>query len=272
MTPLHLHNTIPSAREIVRTRAVALAAALLLATGAEPAAAQTVPDGFVLEQVVGEPFLEQPVAFTWLPDGRPVLTERPNGVVRIAAVGSAASDSVFTLPGVEGAHPERGLLGVAVDPAWPARPYLYFHLTHVDSVTKIVRYTAGGSVTDPASTAVTLTDEYVLLDDIEDINGIHNAGTLRFGADSLLHVSLGDDAQSCQAQDLTSPLGKILRLDVSALPPGPGGPPSKSALTPAGNPFPGPDPWERLVYVWGLRNPFRFTVDAPTGELFIGSV
>lgn len=247
--------------------------ALLTAVSvAGSARAQTVPDGFLVEQVVGEPFIQQPVAFTWLPDGRPVLTERPNGVVRIAAAGVSASDSVFTVPGVEGAHPERGLLGVAADPAWPTRPYLYFHLTHVDSVTKIVRYTASGALSDPASTAVTLADEYVLLDDIEDLNGIHNAGTLRFGADGLLYVSLGDDAQSCQSQDLMSPLGKILRLDVSSLPAGGGGPPPKADLTPASNPFPGPDPWERLVYAWGLRNPFRFTVDAPTGDVFIGSV
>jgi hypothetical protein len=50
------------------------------------------------------------------------------------------------------------------------------------------------------------------------------------------------------------------------------GPPPKADITPAGNPFPGPDEWERLVYAWGPRNPFRFAIDPATGDVFIGNV
>jgi hypothetical protein len=50
------------------------------------------------------------------------------------------------------------------------------------------------------------------------------------------------------------------------------GPPSKSDLAPIDNPFPGPNENERLVYAWGLRNPFRFTIDSASGDVFIGSV
>src|SRR5262249_17330069 len=50
------------------------------------------------------------------------------------------------------------------------------------------------------------------------------------------------------------------------------GPPPKSDLAPAGNPFPGPDPYARLVFAYGFRNPFRFTIDPETNDLFIGDV
>jgi hypothetical protein len=252
-----------------RPACIAVAASLALAAGS---AAQTLPDGFVLEQIVGEPFVAAPVAFAPLPDGRVLLVEQASGVVRLAAVGAGTSDSILTVPGVRAMHPERGLLGVAVDPDWPARPYVYFDYTHVDSVSKVTMYTASGSLDDPGSTALTLSSPYHLLDDIPDQAGIHNAGSLRFGPDGMLYVSVGDDNQCCMAQDLTSPLGKLLRLDVTGVPDAGGGPPPKSRITPPDNPFPGPDPWERLVYAWGLRNPFRFTVDAPTGRVFIGSV
>lgn len=236
-----------------------------------PASATEVPDGFVHEALIGEPFTDWIVGFAFLPDGRFLLIESRTAVVRLAAAGAATADSIHTVPDAETAHIERGLLGVAVDPGWPARPYVYLNYTATSGFTKVVRLEATGDLADGASTNVALGNPYVLLDDIEDLNGIHNAGTLRFGPDELLYVATGDDARGCQAQDLASPLGKILRLDVANLPAGAGGPPAKSLLDPGTNPFTGPD-YEPLVYEWGLRNPYRFTIDAPTGDLFIGSV
>ena len=243
----------------------------LLAAAAGPAAATTVPTGFVHEFLVGEPYTGWPVGFALLPDGRVLVIERETGVTRLAAAGSATSDSIHTIPDVESVHPERGLLGIAVDPQWPTRPYLYFDYTAVDSVTRIVRYEAAGALSDPASTAVTLGNPHVVIDSIEDLFGIHNAGTLRFGPAGKLYVSVGDDQRGCLAQDLDVPHGKILRLDVLSLPAGPGGPPPLADLDPGDNPFGGTG-WRALVFVWGLRNPYRFTVDSPTGDLFIGSV
>jgi hypothetical protein len=250
-------------------RPIVTAAAVLAAGTAQ---AVTVPVGFRVERMVDGPAGGGSVGFALLPDGRPLVLEQQTGVVLLAAVGSATAVPVLTISGVESAHPERGLLGVAVDPSWPARPYVYFDYTHVDSVTKITMYTASGDLDDPSSTNLTFSSAYHLLDDVPDLNGIHNAGTLRFGLDGMLYVACGDDAQSCKAQELVSPLGKILRLDVSAMPGPGGGPPSKLDITPPDNPFPGPDAWTRLVYAWGLRNPFRFTIDFPTGEVFVGNV
>ena len=233
---------------------------------------EILPTGFRMETLVVDPFVGQPVGFDFLPDGRFVIVERPTGIVRIAVPGNATSDSVFTVPDVQANHAERGLLGVAVDPDWPSRPYLYFHYTHVDSVCHIAMATCSGALTDSTSTAVTLSNLYLLLDDLPDLVFIHNAGTVRFGPDGMLYVSVGDDSQSCFSADLTSPLGKLLRLDVSGMPGAGSGPPPKTDLDPGDNPFPGPDETERLVLAWGLRNPFRFTIDQPTGDVFIGSV
>jgi len=134
------------------------------------------------------------------------------------------------------------------------------------TVTGDLNYATNGSLSiNPAS-------RFDLITDLPDNAENHNGGTLRFGPDYMLYVSLGEDAAPCAAQDTASLRGKILRLDVSGLPAGPGGPPPRSAITPAGNPFAShPDENARLVWALGLRNPFRFSIDQG-GELFIGDV
>ncbi len=231
-----------------------------------------VPSGFSFELEIGEPYTGHPLGFARLPDGRVVIVERQTGVVRIAAVGASSSVEIHVVDDVEGVHPERGLLGIAVDPNWPARPYVYFVYNHTSGFMFVTMYTASGELTNPASTAITLGSPFHLLNDIPDVNEIHNGGSIRFGPDGMLYLSFGEDAQACQAQNLSSPLGSILRLDVSSMPGGGMGPPPKSEITPPDNPFPGPDDWARLRYAWGLRNPYRFTIDSDNGDLMIGDV
>jgi hypothetical protein len=131
---------------------------------------------------------------------------------------------------------------------------------------------AEGDLTDPESTNLSFVDPFELLTDLPDLSDIHNGGTLRFGLDGMLYLSLGDDANVCHAQSITTPAGGLLRLDVSSMPGSGPGPPAKSELTPADNPFSGPDDVARLVWVWGLRNPYRFTIDSETNDLVIGDV
>ena len=249
-----------------------LLSAVLGATVETGLAAQVVPTGFATEFLVGEPFTGEPVGFAILPDGRRILVERSTGSVRLAVPGSSSSAVIATIPGIEAVHPERGLLAVAVDSDWPARPYLYFYYNHVSSKIFLTMYTASGSLSDAQSLQISLGAPFHLLTDIPDVNGIHNGGSLRFGPDGMLYVSVGDDGQSCPAQDLSSLLGSILRLDVSDMPGIGGGPPPKSAITPPDNPFPGPNDNARLRFAWGLRNPFRFTIDPSSGDLTIGDV
>jgi hypothetical protein len=88
----------------------------------------------------------------------------------------------------------------------------------------------------------------------------------------MLLACMGDDGQPCAAQQLGTLKGKIIRLDVSEMPGAGPGPPPKSDITPPDNPFSGPGDNERLVYAWGVRNPFRFTIDPETGDVVIGDV
>jgi hypothetical protein len=98
------------------------------------------------------------------------------------------------------------------------------------------------------------------------IAGNHNGGQLQFGPDGLLYIAIGDRNMSTFAQDLSSPLGKLLRID-------PRGSGPLQYSIPADNPFAdGAGPNADEVYAYGLRNPFRFSFDRYTGDLIIGDV
>ncbi len=246
---------------------------LLVAPLAQPGA-QLLPDGFAIEQIVKGPFTGQPVGFDILADGRILFIEL-QGNVRIAPVGAypIAGDSIHSFPDVL-VETERGLLGVAGDPDWPDEPYFYFYYSGTDSASHIVRFTVTGiGVNLPTSTALTLTERYEILT-IPDFDGSHNGGTIRFGPDENLYVSNGDDKDICSAQDRSSWNGSILRLDLDDLPSaGPGGPPPIADITPDDNPFIGHvDQTAHLIWAFGLRNPFRFTIDAVTNDVFVGDV
>jgi len=234
--------------------------------------AQMLPSGFVLQPVAVNVFEPgRPVGFTELPDGRFLIIERNTGLVRLNPVGSLGAPIIHAVSGIT-IEAERGLLGVAVDPGWPARPYVYLFYTYTGSVSRLTMFTAVGQLQDPLSTNLSLTSPFQLLTDIPDSSEIHNGGTLRFGSDGMLYVSLGNDDNVCNSQDLTLLSGGMLRLDVSGMPAGGTGPPPKADITPSDNPFSGPNDNARLHYAWGLRNPFRFTVDLETNDLFIGDV
>jgi hypothetical protein len=93
------------------------------------------------------------------------------------------------------------------------------------------------------------------------------------GPDGHLYASLGDDGTGCGAQDLSVLAGKILRFDIRGIPDGAGGPAPYALITAPGNPYAAsPDSAARLVWVLGLRNPFRFHIDPATGDLFVADV
>jgi hypothetical protein len=105
------------------------------------------------------------------------------------------------------------------------------------------------------------------------VSGVHNGGSLRFGPDGMLYAAVGDDNVPCDALDRNVLRGKILRLDVRSLPDGSGGNPPVALIAPVDNPFAAhPGINARLVWAWGLRNPYAFAIDALTGALLIGDV
>ncbi len=237
---------------------------MLLGGAARAARAQgNVPRDFTDVLVVGG--LDFPVGIAFLPDGRLLVTEQFSGDIRLIVNGAlSVTDPVGTVGPLANQGGEQGLLGIAVDPFWPARPYIYVHWDHDgDNRIYISRFTLNGDRAGTGNGALTLdaASRYDLLTDPPDFASNHNGGTVRFGLDNMLYVSLGDDANRCQAQDSVSLAGVILRLDVSQLPAAPGGPAPKSLITPADNPFVShANENARLVWALGLRNPFRFHV------------
>jgi glucose/arabinose dehydrogenase len=255
-----------------------VAALLLLAAGRAHAGAATLPTGFSDTAMASS--LNTPTGLAEIPDppsapGRRVLfVEQPTARVALLVGGSVYT--VGTVPSVTFGS-ERGLLGIAVDPGWPARPYIYVHSTDNRSGNKvsISRFTLTGDLDYSGNGQVVFNaaSRYDLRANFPDNASNHNGGTVRFGADGMLYVSLGDDATGCPAQDLTVAAGKILRLDVSQLPPTGTGPAPYGLLAPADNPWiANTDSTAQLVYSVGLRNPFRFNIDPATNALVIGDV
>ena len=141
----------------------------------------TLPTNFQRELWVSPPFTGDPVGFAFLPDGRTLVIERSSGKVRLAPVGSLTSSVIVTIPDVEAVGAEQGLLGIAVDSAWPARPYVYFYYTRVGVFAYLTMYTATGDLSDPSSGNLTLGSPYHVFTDFP----IRSISTIRERFDSL---------------------------------------------------------------------------------------
>lgn len=248
---------------------------IMVLVGSSATQAQTVPTGFVDQPVVTG--LSRPVAFDFVPDlpghVRVLVAQQLDAGVRLVRDGVLLAD-VLTVPGIA-AGVEKGLLGIAIDPAFPARPYLYVHGDDESGTSiRISRFTLTGDLSGVGTGALSAdpASRFDLIADVPDFAGNHNGGTVRFGPDGMLYASFGEDADPCGAQDSTLLKGVILRLDVSRIPAGPGSAP-RAMITPNNNPFvASADSNARLVAAFGLRNPFRFQIDMQRQWLVIADV
>ena len=256
----------------VRVGFAVLVASSLLAPAAR--ALPTIPPEFLQEtRATG---LEQPVNFDFLPDGRVLMVERVTGRIRLMREAGADADTVGTIPDLRTSAIDEGLLGIAVDPRWPLKPFIYLHLTAASTFNvKVVRYALTGDLdgTGNGRLALDPSSRREILPDLPDDNSLHNGGTLVFGPDDMLYVALGDDGVPCSAQDIHQLRGKILRLSVEAIQDGGGPAPSYFLLDPADNPYSkDPDPRARLVWQYGLRNPWSFDFDFASKQVAIADV
>ncbi|MCA8965438.1 MAG: PQQ-dependent sugar dehydrogenase [Planctomycetes bacterium] len=245
-------------------------AALLAACLAAAVSSQNVPTGFVVDTL--STGLSTPNDCCFLPDGR-VLVANSAGLVSLFA-GTTVS-SVGTVPNVESGG-ERGLLSIAADPNFPANGYVYVYYSSIlDTFMHVDRFTCTGDLSNPASNNLMFAGatRRAVLGALPDNAGNHNGGSLRFGPDGMLYLSVGDDAGACNAQLLTSQVGCLLRFDVGPLGPGASATlPTYSSLDPGNNPLSANLDFSQLVIAHGLRNPFRMEIDAVTGNLYIGDV
>ncbi|MEM7203711.1 MAG: PQQ-dependent sugar dehydrogenase [Planctomycetota bacterium] len=160
---------------------------------------------------------------------------------------------------VEANGAEQGLLGLAFHPHYNAKPHVFVSFTRrPDNALTVLRFTASPSnpdVADPSSALEILT--------VAQTSTQHNGGALRFGWDRYLYISLGDSVSGCVAQDGSTMLGKILRLDVDAATP---------YAIPPDNPFAGSPTVLEEIWAMGFRNPWRIGFDDNTGDLYVADV
>jgi glucose/arabinose dehydrogenase len=156
------------------------------------------------------------------------------------------------------------LLGLAFPPGFPQQGHFYVNYTRSpDGATVLSRFLL--SPADP-DIALATGEEVLLL--VAQPAANHNAGQLAFGPDGFLYVALGDGGgandQFQNAQNRATPLGNLLRLDVEAG--------IAPYAVPADNPFVGEAGILGEIWAFGLRNPWRFSFDRATGDLFIADV
>jgi uncharacterized repeat protein (TIGR03806 family) len=218
------------------------------------------------------PALSFPAAIQVLAYGdgsdRLVVVQQTGQVSLFDASSNATSSStplldVSTLLGSSSG--EEGLLGLAFDPAFATNGFLYVHYSAGSPRRSVfARFTVTG--TPPSAP---LASQLVLLEVAQPFSN-HNGGMLAFGTDGMLYASLGDGGSGGDpmnhGQDLATLLGSILRLDVR----------SASAATPyvvpPDNPFVGTAGAAPEIWCYGLRNPWRFSFDRQTGDLWVGDV
>jgi len=161
---------------------------------------------------------------------------------------------------------ERGLLGIALPPNFSEKGYFYLNYT-TDALGKLQTRISRFYLSADPNIADRNSEQIVLVYDQPYVN--HNGGDLAFGPDGFLYIGVGDGGSGGdpenRAQNLTNILGKMLRIDVET-----GNP--TTYTVPASNPFVEQTNALPEIWAYGLRNPWRYSFDQQTGNLFIADV
>jgi glucose/arabinose dehydrogenase len=212
----------------------------------------------------------QPVGITNAGDGtNRLFVVEQTGIIRVFenSENAAASKVFLDISDRVLYGGEQGLLGLAFHPNYSENGYFYVnYVTDNPRRTIIARYSVMADDPDQADK----NSEHVLLE-VNQPYSNHDGGQLAFGADGYLYLGLGDGGSAGDpfgnAQNRSSLLGKILRVDVDSPSSG------KNYGIPADNPFAGNTlGYREEIYAYGLRNPWRFSFDPPTGTLWVADV
>ena len=192
-------------------------------------------------------------------DSRLFILEQA-GRVRVVKDGNLLATPFLDIEGsINATDEEQGLLGLAFHPQYASNGKFYVYYTDNSGDVVIAEYTA-----TPGSDTANTAERRLIVEDHP--YGNHNGGTLAFGPDGFLYISIGDgggaDNFLRNGQNTNSKLSKVLRIDVNSGSPY-GIPPSNPWATSGGVPE---------MYAWGLRNPWRFAIDPASGDLYIGYV
>lgn len=206
--------------------------------------------------------LSSPVHLTAPPgDDRLFVVERA-GRIRILRDGSLLPSPFLEIADrVRSSGSEQGLLSLAFHPQYATNGQLFINYIDLNGHTRVERYTVGVDPdrADPGSSKLIL--------QVEQPFANHNGGLVTFGPDGMLYIGLGDGGSAGDplenGQDRSTLLGSILRIDVDVGDP---------FAIPADNPFVGQAGMRGEIWAWGLRNPWRFSFDGPSGILYIADV
>jgi glucose/arabinose dehydrogenase len=219
-----------------------------------------------LSRVVGG--LDQPVAVTGTGDGsgRLFVLEQP-GRIRIVRDGQLVSRPFLDIRSIVSCCGERGLLGLAFPPDFkPAGGTFFIDYTDVNGDTVVAAVNVDGADEDVADRS-----SLRPLLHVDQPFANHNGGGLAFGPDGDLYIGMGDGGSGGDpmgnGQRLDTLLGKLLRIDVTI--DAVAGQPYR---IPADNPFTSDASRRPEIWAYGLRNPWRFSFDRETGDLWIGDV
>ena len=251
-------------RAVTVLLALALPASLSAACGDDGPNPSEPPAGMVpvgLQDVASG--LSVPLYLT-APAGDPtrLFIVEKGGAIRVVKDGALLPTPFLDLTGRVSTGGEQGLFGLAFDPAYADNGRFVVHYTDGggNTVVSLFRVSAqDADRADPASETIVLTAEQPFSN--------HNGGQILFGPDGMLYIGLGDGGSSGdpggRGQALTDLLGSILRVDVRS---------STGYTVPPDNPFVGQAGASPEIWNYGLRNPWRFTFDPATGDLYIADV
>src|SRR5690349_21890187 len=219
--------------------------------------ANVVPSGFIDELIASG--IPSPTTMELAPDGR-LFVAQQNGQLRVLS--NANPPVLLTTPFLSvtvSSSGERGLLGIAFDPAFASNRFVYVYYTATTPAihNRVSRFTA--SATDP--NVAEAGSELVILD-LNNLSSAtnHNGGAIHFGPDGKLYVAVGENANGANSQTLTNRLGKMLRINADG-------------SIPTDNPFFNTATGaNRSIWALGLRNPFTFAFQPGTGRMFINDV
>jgi glucose/arabinose dehydrogenase len=205
----------------------------------------------------------RPVYLTHAGDERLFVVEQ-DGTIRIVQDGALLPQPFLNIdPLVGSGESEQGLLSVAFHPNYGENGRFFVYYTDTDGDTVVARY----QVSDDDPNQANPDSALVLLTQSQPY-GNHNGGLLKFGPDGYLYVGLGDGGYAndplLAGQDTATLLGKLLRLDVDFN--------ESGYAIPANNPFVNDEAARNEIWAYGLRNPWRFSFDRLTGDLYIADV
>lgn len=215
------------------------------------------------------PFSPVDIANSGLQDDGRLFIVQQNGVIQVAQPDGTILASPFLdiRDRVDGGS-EMGLLGLVFDPDYLNNDFFFVNYTHRDDNNDIFTRISRFEVTDDPD--IGDPDSEVIIFSVQQPYTNHNAGDLNFGPDGYLYFGLGDGGSGGdpenRAQDPRIPLGKMLRIDVT------GTTSTTNYLIPQDNPFVGDPSVLDEIWSMGLRNPWRFSFDRLTGDMYIGDV